>query len=564
MRMRSPCGRPPWRGLYGPACNAGAETAFTGSPPSVPMHSGAPISIPDRSLPQFVLEGAAARGDKPALVDGPTGRVLTYAQLADGVERVAAGLAARGFSRGDVFGILSPNLPEFPVAFHGALRAGGVATTMNPLSSADELAHQLSDSKARYLLTVPPLLETARQAADRAGVEEVFVFGEVSASRPDGAEGATPFAALLSQAGDPPEIGDLDPSTALAALPYSSGTTGLPKGVMLTHRNLVANVVQFQAVDDGVPDDVLIAVLPFFHIYGMTLLVNAAMHAGQTVVSMPRFDLEQFLQLMQDHAVTKAFLVPPILVALAKHPVVDGYDLSALVRVVSGAAPLGEDLAAAVHQRLGCEVKQGFGMTEASPVTHFVPASRTPWTKYGSVGPVVPGVDAMLADVDTGGEVPDGERGELWVRGPNVMAGYLGNPEATARTLDADGWLHTGDVAVVDADGDFTIVDRVKELIKYKGYQVPPAELEALLLGHDAIADAAVIPVPDEEAGEIPKAYIVLKPGHDLGADEVMAWTAERVAPYKKVRQVAFADEIPKSASGKILRRVLVEQDRAE
>ena len=495
------------------------------------------------------------RGDKPALIDGPSGRVLTYAQLATSVDRVAASLAARGFGEGDVFGILSPNLPEFPVAFHGALRAGGTATTMNPLSTAEELAHQLSDSKARYLLTIPQLLETAQEAANKAGVEEVFVFGE--------ADGATAFSTLLAPAGDPPDLSNLDAATALAALPYSSGTTGLPKGVMLTHRNLVANVLQFQAVDDESPDDVLIAVLPFFHIYGMTLLVNAALRNGQTVVSMPRFDLVEFLQLMQDHRVTKAFLVPPILVALAKHPLVDQYDLSALKRIVSGAAPLGDDLPGAVHERLGCEVKQGYGMTEASPVTHFVPAQREGWTKYGSVGPVVPGVDAMLVDVTTGEEVADGERGELWVRGPNVMTGYLNNTEATAHTLDSDGWLHTGDVAVVDADGDFTIVDRVKELIKYKGYQVPPAELEALLLSHDAIADAAVIPVQDEEAGEIPKAYVVLKPEHSLSAEDVMAFTAEHVAPYKKVRAVAFTDSIPKSASGKILRRVLVEQDRA-
>ena len=535
------------------------------------MHTGADLLVPNTPLPHFVLKGAYGLGDKPAIIDGPTGRLVTYSQLAGGVERVAAGLAARGFGVGDpgsgpgqaVFGILSPNLPEFPIAFHGVLRAGGVATTMNPLSSASEIGHQLRDSGARYLLTIPQLLETAREAADEAGVEEVFVFGDAG---PAEAGSATPFAALLNATDGhekPPELHGFDPAERLAALPYSSGTTGLPKGVMLTHRNLVANVLQFEAVDDGSPDDVLIAVLPFFHIYGMTLLVNAALRTGQTVVSMPRFDLELFLQLLQDHKVNKAFLVPPILVALAKHPLVDQYDLSALKRIVSGAAPLGDALAAAVHERLGCEVKQGYGMTEASPVTHFVPASRTPWTKYGSVGPVVPGQEAKLMDVETGAEVADGERGELWVRGPNVMKGYLNNPEATARTLDADGWLHTGDVAVVDGDGDFTVVDRVKELIKYKGYQVPPAELEALLLGHDAVADAAVIPVPDEEAGEIPKAYVVRKPGHDLTADDVMAFTAERVAPYKKVRQVAFVDEIPKSASGKILRRVLVEQDRA-
>ncbi len=519
------------------------------------MHSGSPVDIPDVSLSDHIFADAAGRGDKPALIDGPTGRTVTYAQLAGGVERVAAGLAARGFGRGDVFGILSPNLPEFPIAFHGVVRAGGVATTMNPLSAVDELAHQLGDSGAKYLLTIPQLMESAKAAADRAGVEEVFVFGE--------AEGATPFASLLAPGGDPPDLSDLDPAEALAALPYSSGTTGFPKGVMLTHRNLVANVEQFEGIDDGSEDDVLIGILPFFHIYGMTVIANAALKAGSTVVTMPRFDLEQFLQLIQDHKVTKGFVVPPILVALAKHPVVDNYDLSSLVRLTSGAAPLGQELAAAVAERLGCQVNQGYGMTETSPVTHMVPARRTDWTKYGSVGPLIPGVQAQIVDVDTAEEVADGERGELWIRGENVMKGYYNNPEATARTVDADGWLHTGDVAVVDQDGDFFIVDRVKELIKYKGYQVPPAELEALLLEHDAIADAAVIPVPDEEAGEIPKAYVVRAPGSDLSADDVMAFTAERVAPYKKVRQVAFVDEIPKSASGKILRRLLVEQDRA-
>lgn len=519
------------------------------------MHAGPSVDIPNVPLPSYILADAPARGDKPALIDGPTGRTLTYAQLAGGVQRVAAGLAARGFGRGDVFGILSPNLPEFPVAFHGVVRAGGVATTMNPLSSVDALAHQLSDARARYLLTIPQLLDAAREAADRAGVEEVFVFGE--------AEDATPFASLLAPAGDPPDLSSLDPAEALAALPYSSGTTGLPKGVMLTHRNLVANVAQFDGIDDGDADDVLIGILPFFHIYGMTVIANAALRTGGTVVTMPRFDLEQFLGLIQEHRVTKAFVVPPILVALAKHPVVDQYDLSSLIRLTSGAAPLGEELARAVAERVGCEVRQGYGMTETSPVTHMVPADRTDWTKYGSVGPVIPGVEAKLVDVETGEEVAEGERGELCVRGENVMKGYFHNEEATAQTIDADGWLHTGDVAVVDADGDFTIVDRVKELIKYKGYQVPPAELEALLVAHDAIADAAVIPAPGETAGEVPKAYVVLKPGHDLTADEVMAYTAERVAPYKKVRAVAFVDEIPKSASGKILRRVLVEQDRA-
>ena len=519
------------------------------------MYAGPSVDLPTATLPAYILGDAARYGDKPALIDGPSGRTVTYRQLAGGVERVAASLAERGFGRGDVFGILSPNIPEFPIAFHGAVRAGGIATTMNPLSSVDALAHQLADSGAKYLLTIPQLLEPAKAAADRAGVEEVFVFGE--------AAGATPFAGLFGSAAAAPDLADLDPATSIAALPYSSGTTGLPKGVMLTHRNLVANVAQFERYDDGDAGDVLIGILPFFHIYGMTVIANAALRLGSTVVTMPRFDLEQFLQLIQDHRVTKGFVVPPILVALAKHPIVDQYDLSSLVRLTSGAAPLGQELAAAVADRLGCEVRQGYGMTETSPVTHMVPADRKGWTKYGSVGPVIPGVEAKLIDVESGEEVADGERGELCIRGANVMKGYFHNDEATAATIDADGWLHTGDVAVVDADGDFFIVDRVKELIKYKGYQVPPAELEALLLSHDAIADAAVIPALSEEAGEIPKAYVVLKPGASLSADEVKAFTAERVAPYKKVRAVAFVDEIPKSASGKILRRVLVDQDRA-
>jgi acyl-CoA synthetase (AMP-forming)/AMP-acid ligase II len=522
------------------------------------VYAGSPVDIPDVSLSEFILEDAAGRGDKPALIDGPTGRTVTYRELAGGVERVAAGLAERGFERGDVFGIISPNLPEFPVAFQGVVRAGGVVTTVNPLSTEDELVHQLGDSEARSLLTVPPLLETVRAAGDRVGVEEVFVFGE--------AEGATSFSDLLAGGGDPPDTADLDPAEALAALPYSSGTTGFPKGVMLTHRNLVANVVQFDPFDDSSSDDVLIGILPFFHIYGMTVIANAALRKGATIVTMPRFDLESFLSLLEEHRVTKAFIVPPILVALAKHPVVDDYDLSSLVRLSSGAAPLGEELGAAVRERIGCEVVQGYGMTETSPVTHFVPVERAPeWTKYGSVGPVLPGVEARVVDVETGEELSEealheGERGELHVRGPNVMKGYLNNEEATRETIDADGWLHTGDVATVDADDDFYIVDRVKELIKYKGYQVPPAELEALLLTHDAIADAAVIPVPDEEAGEIPKAYVVSE--GEVTAEEVMQFAAERVAPYKKVRAVAFIDEIPKSSSGKILRRELVERDR--
>jgi acyl-CoA synthetase (AMP-forming)/AMP-acid ligase II len=512
------------------------------------------VTIPDVPLTPFVLELAGKLSDKPALIDGPSGRTLTYGQLADAIRSAAAGLASRGFGKGQVTAIYSPNLPEYAVAFHAVATVGGVNTTVNPLYTADELARQLEDCRATCLLTVPPLLEKAREAAGRAGVKELFVFGQ--------AEGATPFGELL-QPGEPPEV-QLDPAEDLVALPYSSGTTGLPKGVMLTHRNLVANIVQTDCaadVSDWVtPNDTLIGLLPFFHIYGMLVIMNLALYKGATIVTMPRFDFEQFLQTLQSYRVTVAHLVPPIVLALAKHPIVDRFDLSALKLINSGAAPLSDDLTRACAERVGCTVTQGYGMTETSPVTH-VNASANAARKPGSIGRPIPNTECRIVDPATEAELGPGQAGELLVRGPQVMKGYLNQPEATAAMIDADGWLRTGDVVYADAEGDFYVVDRVKELIKYKGYQVPPAELEALLLTHPAVADCAVIPVPDEEAGEAPKAYVVLK--GDASADALIEFVAERVAPYKKLRAVELTDQIPKSASGKILRRVLVERERA-
>ena len=509
------------------------------------------VDIPNVSLPEFILEAARRWGDKPALIDGPSGRTLTYAQFAGGVERVAASLASRNFGKGDVFAIHSPNLPEYALAFHGIARSGGTITTVNPLYTVDELAFQFNDSEARYLLTIPQFLEQAREAAARSKIEEIFVLGE--------AEGATPFASLLAGEGPPPEL-DLDPKEDVLVLPYSSGTTGLPKGVMLTHSNVVSNVLQSEVPHDTDENDVVIGVLPFFHIYGMTVIMNIAMHRGATVVTMPRFDLGDFLKIMQDHAITRAYLVPPIILALAKHPVVDNFDMSKLEVIMSGAAPLGGDLADAASDRLGCFVMQGYGLTETSPVTHMIP-DEPGKDRAGSIGFPIPNTECKLVDPGSGKEVGVNETGELWIRGPQVMKGYLNNPDATKATVDAEGWLHSGDMAKVDEDGYFFIVDRLKELIKYKGFQVPPAELEAVLLSHPQISDAAVIPIPDEEAGEIPKAYVVVK--DDISEDEIMAYVAEHVAPYKKIRQVEKIDEIPKSASGKILRRVLVDRSRS-
>ena len=289
--------------------------------------------------------------------------------------------------------------------------------------------------------------------------------------------------------------------------------------------------------------------------------MNMGLTVGATLVTLPRFDLAQFLQLHQDHHLTRAFVAPPMVVALSKHPLVDQYDVSSLKTIFSGAAPLSAELAAECAARLDCEVIQGYGMTELSPVSHVTPPGQF---KPGSVGVTVPLTEIQVVDPETGMAGGVDAVGELWVRGPQVMQGYLNNQAATAATIDADGWLHTGDVAKVDADGHVYIVDRLKELIKFKGFQVPPAELEALLLTHPDVADAAVIGIADEEAGEIPAAFVVLREGRDTTTEAVQAFVAERVATYKQIRSLTFIDAIPKSPSGKILRRVLRDQVAAQ
>jgi acyl-CoA synthetase (AMP-forming)/AMP-acid ligase II len=492
-----------------------------------------PIDIPEVALTPFLLERAAARGDKAAFIEGPSGRVLTFNGWARAVRRTAAGLAQRGFKKGDVFAIYSPNIPEYAVVFHAVALLGGIVTTINPLYTVEELRAQLADAQARFLMTTPQFAEKGREA----GVaEEVFVFGATD----------------LEADGEPPAV-DIGPRRDLIVMPYSSGTTGLPKGVMLSHHNLVANLLQTARVLPLGERDTMLGVLPFFHIYGMVVIMNLGLYRGATIVTMPRFDLEQCLDILQKYRVTFANVVPPIVLALAKHPLVDKYDLSSLRLVFSGAAPLGEEVAAAATKRIGCLVTQGYGLTETSPVTHV---ARVGTEQAKGIGPPIPNTESKIVDLATGAELGPDEEGEICIRGPQVMQGYLRRPDATAAMIDAEGWLHTGDVGYADADSCFFVVDRVKELIKYKGLQVAPAELEALLLAHPAVADAAVVPLADEEAGQVPKAYVVLK--GSATAEELMAFVAERVAPYKKVRCVEMIQQIPRSASGKILRRMLV------
>jgi hypothetical protein len=351
-----------------------------------------------------------------------------------GVERVAAGLAARGFGRGDVLALSSPNLPEYALALYGAMAAGGAVTGANPLLTAGELAGQLADAGASALVTVPPFLDVARAAAEKAGVGEVLVFGE--------AEGATPFASLLTAGDTPPHV-RIDPVRDLAALPYSSGTTGLPKGVELTHANLVANARQSQAAVGFTHDDVVVGVAPFFHAMGQNLILPCSLGAGATVVSMPSFDLAGFLGLIQDHRATCTIVVPPIMLALAGHPLVDAYDLSSLRLLGCGAAPLGAEVEQRCADRLGCVVAQGLVMTEGAATFAIAPLDAP---RRGSAGRLLGGTQARIVDPDGGGDLGPGRTGEPWLRGPQVMCGYRNHPEATARTITPDGWLRTGDL----------------------------------------------------------------------------------------------------------------------
>jgi acyl-CoA synthetase (AMP-forming)/AMP-acid ligase II len=507
------------------------------------------VVIPDVALTPFVLGKADRLGDKVAIVEAGSGRSHTFRQIADGVRGLAAGLHARGFRKGDVLAIMSPNLPEYPIAFHGVATAGGVNTTLNPTYTADEIAFQLNDSRARLLITIPALVGKAQEAAAKSKVEEIIVFGE--------AEGAVSFASLIGDGKAP--VVNIDPANDVVALPYSSGTTGFSKGVMLTHRNLVANLVQTSACLEISEDEKFMAFLPFFHIYGMTVIMNQGLYHGVTLVTMPRFELEPCLQAVQDYKVTRFFLVPPIVVLLAKHPAIDKYDLSSVQRAFSGAAPLDAETARAASDRIGCRLSQGYGLTETSPVSHIVADNETPVP--GSVGSTVPNTECKIVDVATGKELGRNEDGEIWIRGPQVMKGYLNNQEATRSSIDSERFFHTGDIGHIDDHDRYFIVDRLKELIKYKGFQVAPAELEALLLSHPNIADVAVIGVLDDEGEEAPKAFVVLKQLQD--PDEIIEFVAARVAPHKKIRRIEVVDQIPKSATGKILRRILRDREKA-
>jgi acyl-CoA synthetase (AMP-forming)/AMP-acid ligase II len=501
--------------------------------------------IPPLTVPQLVRRNARRYADRTAIVDGPTERRYSYAELDRLTGRFAAGLAASGFRPGEALLLFTPNQPEWLIAALGAMSAGGVVSGANSHYGAAELEHQLREVEARFVLTAPALLATVQEAVGKLSGVTIILTGE--------APGTVSFASLIaSTAPEPAASVDID---ARASLPFSSGTSGLPKGVILTHRSLVANLFQYRQVRAPPDDFVWLAYLPLFHIYGFTFSIYGLVFGG-TLVTLPRFEPQTFLAAIQRHRVTHLSVVPPVVQFLAMHPLVDSYDISSLLQIGCGAAPLGSDLAQRACERLKCRVEQGFGMTESSAV---ITAPYPGRARAGSCGQLLPGTCARIVDPVTQTDVERGVAGELWFRGPQAFKGYLNNPATTARTITPEGWVCTGDVGYFDADGYLFITDRLKELIKVKGFQVAPAELEALLLTHPAVLDAAVIGRSDARAGEVPVAFVVAREPIDGAA--LKDWVARRVIDYKHLHAVIFCESIPKSAAGKILRRVLRAQD---
>jgi len=480
------------------------------------------------------------------------GQRLTFREIDGLSESLAQALRGLHVVKGDRVGLFMTNRPEYLISFEAIAKLGGVVTPLNPSYREGEAEYQLGNAEARVVIAHSdtfPVIDAIRQRLP--SVKHVIVVGS---ERPPG---TLDFYDLIRSAGDEdlPAV-DIDPLEDLVALPYSSGTTGLPKGVMLTHHNLVANATQCASAGRITERDTLLIFLPFYHIYG-TMLMGTAVLAGATQVIMERFDLLTMLSLIERHRVTLVYAVPPVLLALAHFGEIKKYDFSSLRYIMSGAAPLPPEIGKRVQELTGVTVLQGYGLTEAAPLTHVNPVDDPALIRLDSIGVAVANEEDRIVDLaDPHTAVGPDQVGELAVRGPQVMKGYWKAPEETAAAL-REGWLFTGDIARKDADGFVYILDRKKEMIKYKGFAVAPAELEALLHEHPAVADCAVVPQPDPDAGEIPKAFVVLKPGMTVSASDLMRFVEGKVAGYKRIRAVEFIDTIPKTPSGKILRRVL-------
>lgn len=513
--------------------------------------------------------------NKIALMDGFTNETLTYKQCSDKSYQLASALRKLG-ANNTSFGvaIMSPNHINFFPVLCGISMAGASAVSMNPLNSPDEAFYQLELADAKILFCHSMMLDKILPVTNKLGITVVLI----DKYKIEGFQNFEEFIAKEDANKAKQEILSVSYDIEnVAIIPFSSGTTGKSKGVMLTNRNIIANVIQAipneakylnKSTKTGQPGVAMVP-LPFFHIYGMVIGLFVALHEGAKVVFLPQFDLKRFLELIQSEKVTRAYIVPPIVIAMTKHPMVKEYNLSSIECVISAAAPLGADVQEACQKKLGVVVKQGWGMTELSPLgTISNDESSLDIDKMkGNSGELVGGTEGKVVSLADGADILPHEEGEILIRGPQVMKGYLKNTEASKATIRPDGWLHTGDIGYFNKEGYLYITDRSKELIKYKGFQVPPAELEAIILTMPQIQDVVVIPVLDDEAGEVPRAYVVKHPTcPDTFTDkDVIDYVASRVAPHKKLRGgVRFTSAVPKSPSGKLLRRVQIQIDRGE
>ncbi|KAF8407321.1 hypothetical protein HHK36_006448 [Tetracentron sinense] len=514
------------------------------------------IYVPDHlPLHSYCFENISEFSSRPCLINGATGEIHTYADVERISRKVAAGLSKLGIQQTQVIMLLLPNSPEFVFAFLGASYLGATTTTANPFYTHAEISKQAKASNTRLIVTQASYFDKLKDLVHENDVKVVCID-----SPPDG---CLHFSELTQS--DETDIPDVKISPDdVVALPYSSGTTGLPKGVMLTHKGLVTSVAQ--QVDGENPnlyfssEDVVLCVLPLFHIYSLNSVLLCGLRVGAAILLMQKFEIVSLMELVQKYKVTIAPFVPPIVLAIAKSPAVDNYDLSSIRTVMSGAAPMGKELEDTVRAKLpNAKLGQGYGMTEAGPVLSMCLAfAKEPFEiKSGSCGTVVRNAEMKIVDPDTGASLPRKQAGEICIRGAQIMKGYLKDPEATERTIDKEGWLHTGDVGYIDDDEELFIVDRLKELIKYKGFQVAPAELEALLLNHPNISDAAVVPMKDDLAGEVPVAFVVKSNGSKITEDDIKQYISKQVVFYKRIGRVFFTETIPKAPSGKILRKDL-------
>jgi acyl-CoA synthetase (AMP-forming)/AMP-acid ligase II len=516
------------------------------------------IEIPRKTLYSFVSENFSKFGPKTAIINGETGKEISYNEFQDMVGRIGSAFTKMGVQKDDVLSIVSPNCPEYVVQLLASVAIGAIAHPINYTFTPMEIAYQFKDCGTKYIATMSSVLPVVKEAAGQVGIpsDRIIVLDA------DGHGEHISFRKLLEDSGSSfPNGGvQVDPDST-TCLPYSSGTTGLPKGVMLSHSNLVANLCQIDhhEILGFDQNSILMCLLPLFHIYGMTVILSYGLKKGCSLVSLPQFEPEVFLKAMAEYRVTDALLVPPLILFLAKHPLVGKYQLSHLKQIFSGAAPLTGELSTVARDRLGKElvVRQGYGLTETSPVTHVCPKNVH---KPSSIGPPVINTEVAIVDQDTRERLGADRIGEVVIKGPQVMKGYLNRPKETSACLTEDGWFYSGDVGYYDEDGHFYIVDRLKELIKVKGFQVAPAELEGLLLTHPQIADCAVVGVADERAGEVPRAFVVRK-SKDVSEQDVENFVASKVSKHKHLKGgVVFVDAVPKSPSGKILRRLLREQ----